>query len=178
MSQQTKPSLSPAELKAAVKVLASLKDSDVQELIDHSEVRTYGDGETLFQEKMPARGFYFLVRGSVRIFRTVVTGSQLDLVRLEPGAIFGEVALLAGTERTASASAVGHVMTLRLPKEKLFADFEAGTAASRHVMLEVSKLLATRLEAMNRRLADTVEAQAVGGELEAFKRKMFRDWTI
>ena len=177
-SPPTHTTLTPAELRAAVPVLADLSDDDLRMLVDHGEVRTYPDGETIFMEGMPARALYFLVSGSVRIFRNVATGAQLDLVRFEPGAIFGEVALLAGTQRTASSAALGDVTALRVPKEKLLADFTDGTACSKHVLFEVAKLLARRLEAMNRRLVDSVSAQAVGGELEVFKRKMLRDWTI
>ena len=179
MSQQTRPTLTPQELRSAVAVFEPLSDPDLRLLIEHGEVRSYGDGEMIFHEGAPARALYFLVRGSVRIHRKLPTGAQVDLVTFEKGAIFGEVALLAGgTERNASASSVGQVIALRVPKEKLYADYQDAKPYSLLLLLEVAKLLACRLEAMNRRLADTISSQSHGGELEIFKKKMFTDWTI
>lgn len=166
------------DLRAAVPPLAKLSDAELTPLLEHGEAKQFGDGETLFFESQPARALYFLVKGKVRIHKRLGSGTQMDLAVLEQGAIFGEVALLAETQRTASASAQGPVVVLRVPGDVLYTDFRDGKQYSRTIFLAMSRLLAGRLEAMNRRVADMVEQQTRGGELDNFRKKMFQDWTV
>ena len=169
--------VSSQELRDAVQQLAAVDDSELAMLLGRSEARSFGDGETLFFEGQSANALYFLVRGKVRIHRKLETGAQVDLAVLEQGAIFGEVALLAQTERTASASAQGPVVVVRVPREILQADDEGGRPYAQTLLLAVARLLAGRLEAMNRRLLAMITQQSRGGELDDFRKKMFQDWT-
>lgn len=176
MPQLTK--VAQQDLRGAVPQLAHLADADLAPLIEHGEGKAFGDGETLFFEGQPARALYFLLRGKVRIHRKLPSGTQMDLVVLEQGAIFGEVALLAETERTASGSAQGPVTVLRVPGDMLYADFRDGKRYAQTIFLGVSRLLAGRLEAMNRRLVELTAQQSRGGDLDVFRKKMFQDWTV
>ena len=176
MPQVTKVTLQ--DLRGAIRQFASSSDDDLTPLVERGEAKGFGDGETIFFEGQPARALYFLVRGNVRIHRKLETGTQVDLAVLAEGAIFGEVALLADTERTASASAQGPVTVLRVPGDMLYTDYREGKTYARFLLLAVARLLAGRLEAMNIRLADMITQQSRGGDLDVFRKKMFQDWTI
>lgn len=169
--------VSPQDLRSAIRQLAAADDAEIAALLARSEVRSFGDGETLFFEGQPAQALYFLIRGNVRIHRTLETGAQVDLAVLEEGAIFGEVALLARTERTASVSAQGPIVVVRVPGDVLQADYAGGKQYAHTLLLAVARLLAARLEAMNRRLSGMITQQSRGSELELFRTKMFQDWT-
>lgn len=175
MSQTTR--IGPAELRAAVPALETLSDEEIAPLFAQGEVRVYADGETLFSEGQPARALYFVVSGRVVIHRKGQGTQRIDLAELGPGAIFGEVALLARTERTASASAKGPVTALRVIGEPLYADYREGKRYSQVILLRVARFLAERLEAMNLRLVDAL-APRKAGELESFREKMLQDWTV
>ena len=131
--------VSSQELRDAVHQLAAVDDSELAMLLGRSEARSFGDGENLFFEGQAAHALYFLVRGNVRIHRKLETGAQVDLAVLEQGAIFGEVALLAQTERTASASAQGPVVVVRVPREILQADYEGGRPYAQTLLLAVAR---------------------------------------
>ncbi|MCG3135237.1 MAG: hypothetical protein HMLKMBBP_02755 [Planctomycetes bacterium] len=170
--------VTPATLRATVAAFETLSDADLNVLLDHGEVRHFESSAAIFHEGMPARAFYFLLSGTVQIRRQLTNGATMDVATFGPGSIFGEVALLAGTERTASSYAEGKVTVLRVPGEKLWVDYRDGKSYAQIIMLAVAKLLASRLEAMNRRMSDTLVQQHAGSELAAFRRKMFQDWTI
>jgi CRP-like cAMP-binding protein len=165
-----------------VPALAPLTDDEVRPLLEKGEFRTYADGESVFAEGQPARALYFLLDGEVRIHRRGSMAPGLDLATLSRGAIFGEVALLARTERTASATALGRVTALRVVGEGLYADYRDGKRHSLVILLAVSRLLAERLEAMNGRLVEALAGRERDGgrgtEIDSFRRKMLQDWTV
>lgn len=170
--------LTAAELRAAVPALSSLDDHDLDQLLAKGEVRSYADGELIFAEGNPARALYFLMKGAVAIHKGGAGTPRLDLATLEQGSIFGEVALLAGTPRTASAAAKGPVTALRVIGDSMQSDYREGKRYALTILIAVSRLLAERLETMNRRLVEAVATSKKGEGLEKFRRKMFQDWTV
>jgi len=65
-------------------------------------------GETLFQEKDPADGLYFVLSGELE-----VRMGGVCVNRLTDGAVLGEIALLDGGMRTAGCVARGNLLLLR-----------------------------------------------------------------
>lgn len=73
------------------------------------EVRRIGGGEEIFGEGEPGDSAYFIRSGSVDIVSHGPDGEQRVLQRLESGELFGEMALLDQTNRSASAFALDGV---------------------------------------------------------------------
>src|SRR5215216_7554770 len=69
-------------------------------------VRNYAAGDTIFLMGSPGDSMMALLSGSVRISVPSPDGKEIVLAILQPGEIFGEIALLDGKERTADASVV------------------------------------------------------------------------
>jgi CRP-like cAMP-binding protein len=67
--------------------------------------RLYGKGEVIFAQSASGSGLYGLVTGRVRISASFPDGKELFLNIMEPGDSFGEIGLLDGHPRTATASA-------------------------------------------------------------------------
>ena len=66
--------------------------------------RFYGKGEVIFAQSDSGGGLYGLVTGRVRISASFPDGKELFLNIMEPGDSFGEIGLLDGHPRTATAS--------------------------------------------------------------------------
>ena len=62
-------------------------------------------GQHLFRENDRSRELYIIQSGKIRIYRTA-GGKEIELATLEKGAVFGEMALIDGKPRSASARAV------------------------------------------------------------------------
>ncbi len=65
-------------------------------------------GELIIREGEPGTSFFVLARGTVRVFKTNTVGVSTDLARLGDGSIFGEMALVSASPRTASVAAEHH----------------------------------------------------------------------
>ena len=78
--------------------------------------RQCADGEVLFERGDPADVFYIIQSGEVDFF---VPPEDTFLVRLGPGASFGEQALLRGGLRNAKAVAVGELVCTEITAQAL-----------------------------------------------------------
>ncbi len=83
--------------------------------------RLYAKGETIFSQADPGDGLYGVVTGRVRISASSADGKELFLNIMEPGDTFGEIALLDGRPRTASASATAASDVVVIPRDQFMA---------------------------------------------------------
>jgi CRP/FNR family transcriptional regulator, cyclic AMP receptor protein len=68
--------------------------------------RSYPSGEVVFLQGDPGDALYGVVTGQIRISAGTSDGREIFLNIMEPGDTFGEIALLDGGPRTASATAI------------------------------------------------------------------------
>jgi CRP-like cAMP-binding protein len=92
--------------------LTSLKDSPLFININDAEIkllegsfspRRIPEGKTIFIENMPGEALYLIKQGTVRISRMLAEGDEQVLIVLGPADIFGEMAVLDGGKRSATA---------------------------------------------------------------------------
>jgi len=102
----------------------------------------YGDGETIFQEGESSNSAFVIRDGVVALYKEGERGRVL-LARLSPGEILGEMGILDGGVRSATAIAVGAVTV------EVFArnDFLAQLQSNPDMALKVMGKLASRLRA-------------------------------
>jgi CRP/FNR family cyclic AMP-dependent transcriptional regulator len=67
--------------------------------------RSFGTGAIVFSQADPGDALYGVVTGKIRISASSPDGREMFLNIMEPGDTFGEIALLDGRHRTATASA-------------------------------------------------------------------------
>ena len=98
-------------------------------------------GETIFKEGDTAKELYVIQSGQVEI----QLGNRL-LETLEPNDLFGEMALIDGAPRSASAIAKTDVALVPMSKK----DFLALVSRAPSFALDIMGMLARRLRAANR----------------------------
>jgi CRP-like cAMP-binding protein len=76
-------------------------------------------GQCVFVQDEPGDRMYVLVEGAVKLFVASRDGGIVELVRHRPPAAFGEVALLDGGPRSASAEAVERSLLLVMTRAQL-----------------------------------------------------------
>jgi CRP/FNR family transcriptional regulator, cyclic AMP receptor protein len=81
--------------------------------------RVVARGESVFVQDEPGDRMYVLVEGAVKLYVCSRDGDIVELVRHHPPAIFGEVALLDGGPRSASAEAVERSTLLVITRDEL-----------------------------------------------------------
>ena len=65
----------------------------------------YSRGAIVFSQADPGDALYGVVTGKIRISASSADGREMFLNIMEPGDTFGEIAILDGRHRTATASA-------------------------------------------------------------------------
>ncbi len=96
-----------------IPLFQNLSEDELQRLSAIMTNRELADGEILFRQGDPSTHAYIVRRGTVRIF-AVVDGVEETFTSLTMGGIFGEIGVIKGSERTASAVAEGIVHLIEL----------------------------------------------------------------
>jgi CRP-like cAMP-binding protein len=76
-------------------------------------------GDVIIAEGEPGQAFYVLARGAVRVTKRDVQGQVLPLATLHDGSIFGEMALVSASPRTATVTAESDCDLLEFDRDAL-----------------------------------------------------------
>ncbi len=93
-----------------------LGEAACRDIIACGKERSWGRGALLFQEHDPAKGFYLLIRGRVKLVRYTDEGREILLHPVEPYRFFAEAAPFLGAF-PATAVAIEDTVALFLPQE-------------------------------------------------------------
>jgi CRP-like cAMP-binding protein len=140
---------SAVEALERVQLFAGLDRATLERLAAGLRTRRFRRNEVLFHQGDPGDSLFIVTSGAVKILLPSEEGDEAILATVRAGAFFGELALLDGAPRSATAVALEPTETLVLPRDRfrLLIDTEP---ASRDALLAA---LATEL----RRLTDHVE---------------------
>jgi CRP-like cAMP-binding protein len=123
--------------------------------------RDYADGEVICREGESSSEMFIIQSGKVRIFKTSRQG-HVELALLEKGNFFGEMSVLEGLPRDATAQAVGvtrvvvmstGALLVRLRRDPTFA-------------FELLHRLSGRVRSLNSRLLEALEKGSTPGAAE------------
>lgn len=121
-SLATNPFFSGLEAAALERVAAGMRS------------RRFRRGEVIFHLGDPGDALFVLVSGDVKISLPSDTGDEAILATLGPGAVFGELALLDGAPRSATATAMSPTEAVVLPRDR-FRELIATEAGVRDALL-------------------------------------------
>ena len=99
-----------------VEMFAGLEPEVRQRVVAAAVPRTYRKGQLLCVENDPGESLIVLKRGAVAVYRTSQSGERAMLTVLRPPWVLGEVSLLDGSPRSASAEAIEDCTTLALSR--------------------------------------------------------------
>ena len=133
--------------------------------------REYGGNSWVFRESDAADGAYVVLDGTVRIFKTR-NGHETTLAVLRTGDIFGEMALLDGKPRSASARAGDDGLTVRFIPPEEFHQM-VGDPFVLKLMTEMGHRLRAVDEEFNR-----LETDAAMRHEFLENRSLHREWVV
>jgi CRP-like cAMP-binding protein/Fe-S-cluster-containing dehydrogenase component len=132
----------------SIPIFASLTPDFVDHLREHVELIRFSPGQVICRQGDAADSFYLVRIGFVRVAEDR-PGGELVLAYLARGGYFGEIALLSGTPRTATCTALDHVEAVRISAE----DF--------HLMADKFPDVRRSLEAVAQKRIDENRSRAV-----------------
>jgi CRP-like cAMP-binding protein len=86
-------------------------------IIEAAQRRRFEDGGRLHAREDAPTGWYGILSGAVRVSNATLSGGELTLTYLEPGAWFGELSMIDGRPRSHDGIAVGVTDVLLVPRE-------------------------------------------------------------
>jgi len=125
-----------------VPLLQAFSSSTAEELATRISERKAPAGTMIFEEGATGSELYIVRRGRVKIF--VSAGAQRDeavLAVLGEGEFFGELSLLDGSPRSASAVAIDDTILLCLHHDDFYAALQKDFHAARHVITVLCRRL-------------------------------------
>ena len=153
---------SAVELLKSVTLFADLEEGELERFSQVAVPRTFPAGTRVFHEGDDSDACYIVKEGSFRVTREHSDGRAITLATLGPGEIFGELAMLDGDKRSASAEALSEGELLALPAN----DVRALLARHPEISLKLVAGLVRRLRAANVRLSrqsfQTVPSRVAG----------------
>jgi CRP-like cAMP-binding protein len=90
----------------------------VTEIVRSMAPRRYRRGEVIFHQGDPGDALHIVARGRVKIVLTSPEGDEAIIATVRPGDFFGELTLIDGAPRSATATAVEPVGTLVLARDR------------------------------------------------------------
>jgi CRP/FNR family transcriptional regulator, cyclic AMP receptor protein len=148
-------SSSPTDRKAMLArsfLLAQLSSDELDRLLAMAGERDFAGGQVIFQKGDPGTSMMAVLEGRVRISAYSEDGKEIILNIIEPGGLFGEIALLDGKERTADATAMGRTRLLVLDRR----DFIPFLERNPKIAIRLIDVLCERV----RRTSELVESVA------------------
>ena len=136
-----------AEIRGS-SMLQGLNDEDLARLAVVCEERQMAEGTTVFIENMPGESLFLIRKGTIRISKMFAEGDEQQLVVLGPAELLGEMAVIDGLPRTATARVVENADLISLKKK----DFE--TLCEDHPALAL-KLVLNIVRVFSRRVRDS-----------------------
>jgi CRP/FNR family transcriptional regulator, cyclic AMP receptor protein len=106
-------------LLADIPLFALLDDTERATLAAQLDVIEHKAGDLLFRVGDPGDALYIVRSGELEIFVQNDTGDQIVLAHTQAGEMTGELSLLDGGPRTASARVLADLVALRLDREDL-----------------------------------------------------------
>jgi signal transduction histidine kinase len=153
------------------KLFRELSSPELDSLRAISIEKKYPAGGEIFREGSNGDGLYLLKQGSVEISTTVAADRRSVLSQVEPGDIFGEMAVFETKPRSANAIAVKDSIVLFFPRDPLLAIIEKSPSLSMTLLREISR----RLRDFNQRhIQEVLQAERLA-VIGRFSRSIVHD---
>jgi CRP/FNR family transcriptional regulator, cyclic AMP receptor protein len=151
-----------AELLKSVSLFADLEEGELERFSRVAVPRSFPAGTRVFHEGDRSDACYIVREGSFRVTREHSDGRAITLATLGPGEVFGELAMLDGDTRSASAEALSDGELLALPAT----DVRSLLARHPEISVKLVAALVRRLRAANERISrqsfQTVPSRVAG----------------
>src|SRR5258705_6738669 len=105
------------QLLRNIPLFAKLTDTELTELGGYLEPKLFAANQAIFWIGEKGTDFFLIQSGLVQLLYIDEHGKEQSLATLKPGQFFGELSLLDGGPRTATARATSDTTLLRLGRD-------------------------------------------------------------
>ncbi len=149
-----------------------LSPANIEELIAIAEEKTVNQGSILFREGEQGDVLIVVLDGKVEVSKR-----DAILATLEKGSVLGEMSLLGGDTRSATAIAATEVRYLAIPNGPFQQLLGKDNLAALKVVRNLAQVMSKRLALINEKLVDSLGQAKKKEELADFGRILNR-WSF
>jgi len=150
----TASNITPGMLRR-VKALAELNDEQLGRFARYMEAQNIRQWAQIVKQGDPDDGMYLVLDGELRV-RLMIGGKETILATLGAGECFGEIALFDQGPRSADVIANKDSVLLKISSEAFDKLRREAPELSAPILFAISKTLAARIRADNKRIKDSV----------------------
>lgn len=129
------------EMLKKVQLFESLNEEQLQHILSIANKQVFSTGSVLFHENDPGAAFYVLLKGSIKIYTRGSSGEEKVLSLIGAGESFGELSLIDGRPRSASAQTVEPSTVLTVTAEPFLELLRHHFDITHHIMTELCRRL-------------------------------------
>lgn len=136
--------MTPTELAAHLppgSVFADCEAPELADLLSIGSLQATKSGEEILRQGDEGTSLVLILDGVVRISLVTPNGREIILDYAEAGAVLGEIAVLDGQPRTASATAMWAGRLLRIPRANFFGFLERHPKVAVRLLREMARRL-------------------------------------
>ncbi|MET0229452.1 MAG: DUF1003 domain-containing protein [Rhodanobacteraceae bacterium] len=142
-----------------VELFAHLNADDRATLAEVIDVRRLAAGDALFKVGEPGESLYVVRSGEVELFIKDTAGQRIPLAIVGTGEVFGELALLDHSPRTATAIAMSDSTLLELDRGDLLLLFQRSPAAALGLLAAMGRMTRKADELLKTRVSRNVNEE-------------------
>lgn len=143
----------------------SLDAAELSEVVQIMQLQAFRSGQAVFREGDDGDAWYVLFSGRGIVTKESPFGPSQEIAVLEPKSCFGEMAILDGSERSATVRAEGDTQVFRFPRAPFQKLLDDGKLGAYKLVLAMAQVLCQRQRRITAKLAELMEEAPEGGEL-------------
>ncbi|MBB4279247.1 Crp/Fnr family transcriptional regulator [Rhizobium mongolense] len=94
-----------------------MTDADLDAMVQHAVSRRVAPGDAVFEQGAPAKSFYLLLHGRLKVTQVTADGQQIIVRVVHPGDLFGFAKALQRSDYPGTAIAAAESLTLSWPTD-------------------------------------------------------------
>jgi CRP-like cAMP-binding protein len=122
-------------------LMAPFTDEQLDVLAAHSFVVALSRGELLFEEGTASAHFYIVRSGRIRIARRSPEGTELGLSVVEGGGTIGDLSVMDGLARSATAESIDEAEVIAVPADRIRSLLTSSPEALMSVVEELASIV-------------------------------------
>ena len=158
---------------ANIPMFENLNEEDRIALANVVDELKIPEGQTLFQAGDPGESLFIVRVGQIELFIKDMAGQRIVLNEVQPGEMFGELAMLDAGSRTATALALTDTEVLVLDRDDLILLFQRKPQAALHMLASLSGLTRKADELLRTRVSRNVNEEM---EVHSTPLQRIADW--
>ena len=141
----------------AVPLFAGMSNEDLVDFATVFKPVDLGAGESLWRQATPVEGLHVLLSGKARVTRRLPGEREVEVARLGPGAVMGEIPLLGGGTHSATVRADSPCSLVFLPSEDFHARMQTGRPSALTLKRRIVEIACARIRTDHAALAASMD---------------------